>query len=200
MISSTKKHWYEYLWIWPIAFFALGFFNIMFAWLGMIDLLVPLGFALFAGNKRFCNRYCGRARLLQLLGAKLGLSRGVAHPKWLSSNWIRYGFLTFFLVMFAVMIFQTYLVAAEARTLSQAITLLWALNVPWDWAYSASAVPEWMAQFAFGFYGLMLTSTLLGLAAMALFRPRSWCAFCPMGTMTQGICRVRHRIFRGKNA
>ena len=37
-----KKHWYDYLWIWTILYFALGFFNILFAWLGMIDFLVPL--------------------------------------------------------------------------------------------------------------------------------------------------------------
>ena len=43
-----KKKWYDYLWIWTIVYFTLGFFNILFAWLGMIDFLVPLGFAIFA--------------------------------------------------------------------------------------------------------------------------------------------------------
>ena len=38
-----------------------------------------------------------------------------------------------------------------------------------------------------------LRGLLLGLAVMALYRPRTWCAFCPMGTMTQGICRLRSR-------
>ena len=49
-----KKHWYDYLWIWTIVYFALGFFNILFAWLGMIDFLVPLFIALFGGSKAFC--------------------------------------------------------------------------------------------------------------------------------------------------
>lgn len=31
------KHWYDYLWVYAIIYFALGFFNILFAWLGMID-------------------------------------------------------------------------------------------------------------------------------------------------------------------
>ena len=48
-----------------------------------------------------------------------------------------------------------------------------------------------MAQFAFGFYSLMLTSNLIGWIVMALFKPRSWCVFCPMGTMTQLICKLR---------
>ena len=29
------KHWYDYLWVYAIIYFALGFFNILFAWLGL---------------------------------------------------------------------------------------------------------------------------------------------------------------------
>lgn len=29
------KHWYDYLWVYAIIYFALGFFNILFAWLGI---------------------------------------------------------------------------------------------------------------------------------------------------------------------
>ena len=28
-------------------------------------------------------------------------------------------------------------------------------------------------------------------AVMVLYKPRTWCAFCPMGTMTQGICKLK---------
>ena len=89
-----KKKWYDYLWIWTIIYFVLGFFNILFAWLGMIDFLVPLGFAIFGGNKYFCNHFCGRGQLLGKLGSKLSLNR--ATPKWMRSKWFRYGFLCFF--------------------------------------------------------------------------------------------------------
>ena len=54
-------------------------------------------------------------------------------------------------------------------------------------------VAPWSAQFAFGFFGVMMTSTVLGLLTMVFFRPRSWCVYCPMGTMTQGICQLKHR-------
>ena len=27
---------------------------------------------------------------------------------------------------------------------------------------------------------------------MVLYKPRTWCAFCPMGTMTQGICKLKN--------
>ena len=188
-----RKKWYEYLWIWSILYFALGFFNILFAWLGMIDFLVPLGFAIAAGNKGFCNRYCGRGQLFRVLGDRCHCSRNRPTPRWLSSKWFRYGFLIFFLTMFGNIVFQTWLVASGAASLREAIKLFWTSRIPWGWTYAAGAVPDWIAQFSFGFYSLMLTSTLIGLIVMALYKPRTWCAFCPMGTMTQTICKIKAR-------
>ena len=34
---------------------------------------------------------------------------------------------------------------------------------------------------------------LLGLIVMVLYMPRTWCAFCPMGTMTQSICKLKNK-------
>ncbi len=193
MAGMAKKKWYEYLWIWSIVYFSLGFFNILFAWLGMIDFIVPLLFAIFAGNKHFCNRYCGRGQLFSVLGAKL--SCGKVTPRALSSKWFRFGFLAFFLTMFGSMVAQTYLVARGARSLRQAIKLFWTIKVPWKWAYTGFLGENWawVAQFSYGFYSLMLTSTLIGLIVMVFYRPRSWCTFCPMGTMTQSICKIKAR-------
>ena len=188
------KKWYDYLWIWSIVYFALGFFNILFAWLGMIDFLVPLGIAIFGGSKAFCNRYCGRGQLFRVLGNQCHCSRNKPTPKWLSSKWFRYGFLVFFLFMFGNIVFQTWLVGAGAASLKEAIKLFWTFRIPWGWTYTAGTVADWIAQFSFGFYSLMLTSTLIGLIVMVLFKPRSWCAFCPMGTMTQGICKIKRGI------
>lgn len=186
-----KKKWYDYLWIWTIVYFVLGFFNILFAWLGMIDFLVPLGFAIFGGNKYFCNNFCGRGQLLGKIGSKFSSNR--ATPKWMSSKWFRYGFLCFFLTMFGNMIFQTYLVGAGVKSLREGIKLFWSFNIPWGWAYSAGTVSDWIAKFSFGFYSLMLTSTLIGIIVMVLFKPRTWCVFCPMGCMTQTICKIKNK-------
>lgn len=188
---NKKKYWYDYLWIWSIVYFALGFFNILFAWLGMIDFLVPLVFALVGGNKHFCNKYCGRGQLLTVLGKNRKCSLGRPTPRWMASRGFRYGFLIFFLTMFGNMVFQTWLVASGARSLREMIKLFWTIRVPWGWTYTAGMVPDWIAQFSFGFYSIMLTSTLIGLIVMVLYKPRTWCSFCPMGTMTQGICKLK---------
>lgn len=189
--EPSARHWYGYLWIASLAYLILGFFNIMFAWLGLICFLVPLGISAFTGSKLYCNKYCGRGQLFYLLGKKLRLSPGRPIPRWMKSRAFRYGFLAFFLLMFCQMLFNTYLVFRETQGLKQAVTALWMFRLPWNHAYHDPGLPLWMAQFAFGFYSIMLTSTILGVITMALFRPRSWCVYCPMGTMTQIICKAK---------
>ncbi|KXL54177.1 hypothetical protein CLNEO_04070 [Anaerotignum neopropionicum] len=188
---TKKKNWYDYLWIASLLYIFLGFFNILFAWLGLICFFIPLIMSLTGGKKGYCNRYCGRGQLLSILGKRF--SKNLPIPKWLYSKWFRYGFLVFFLTMFANMLFSTYLVFAGTHGLRETITLLWSFSLPWHFAASAAPIADWVKQFAFGFYSLMLTSTLLGLVTMVLFRPRSWCVYCPMGTMTQLVCKAKYK-------
>ena len=187
-----KKHWYDYLWIVSLTYLILGFFNILFAWLGLFCFFIPLIISLAKGTKGYCNRYCGRGQLFGLQGGRFGFSRKKDIPKWMKSKWFRYGFLVFFFVMFFAMLWNTYLVFSGAQDLKQTVTLLWTFKLPWQWAYHGTQFHPGAVQFAFGFYSVMLTSTVLGLITMALFKPRSWCVYCPMGTMTQLIYRVRN--------
>ena len=188
-----KQQWQNHVWILSLLYLILGFFNILFAWLGLLCFFIPLGIAAIKGTKGYCNRYCGRGQLFALLGGKLGLSRNQSPPAFLKSKWFRYGFLSFFLIMFFQMLWNTWLVFSGIQELKQAVTLLWTFRLPWEWAYNGAAAAPWVAQFAFGFYSVMLTSTILGLATMLLFKPRSWCVYCPMGTMTQLICKLKNK-------
>lgn len=182
-----RRHWTEYLWMMSVIYLILGLFNMLFAWLGVICFITPLLLSMIQGKKTYCNYYCARGQLFERLGGTWGLSRKKNPPRFLRSAWFRYGFLVFFMMMFGWMIYSTYLVFAGG-SLRQAVTLLWIFQLPWQWSNTSSVSP-WIAQFAFGFYGVMLTSTVLGLLTMMLFKPRSWCVYCPMGTMTQGICK-----------
>lgn len=188
-----KKHWYDYLWIFSLLYLILGFVNILFAWLGLLCFFIPLIIAIFSGTKAYCNRYCGRGQLFSLLGGRFGLSRKKNPPKFLKSKWFRYGFLIFFFIMFFQMLFNTWLVFDGAANLKQVVTLLWTIKLPWHWAYHGTVIAPWVAQFSFGFYSVMLTSTFLGFLTMILFKPRSWCVYCPMGTMTQLICKAKYK-------
>ena len=188
-----KKSWYDYLWIASLMYQVLGFFQILFAWLGLLCFFIPLIIAIVKGNKGYCNRYCGRGQLFELIGGRFGLSRRKDVPKWMKSKAFRYGFLIFFFAMFFQMLWTTYLVFSGVESLHQAVTLLWTWKLPWNWAYHGVNVSPGIAQFAFGFYSVMLTSTVLGFVTMLLFKPRSWCVYCPMGTMTQLICKGKNK-------
>ena len=51
----------------------------------------------------------------------------------------------------------------------------------------------WIASLLYlvlGFFNILFA--WLGLLTMVLFKPRSWCVYCPMGTMTQLICKAKH--------
>lgn len=182
----------EYLWIMSSLYLVLSLFNLMFAWLGMICFITPLLISIYKGNKAYCNKYCGRGQLFDLLGNRLKLSRKKPMPKWMKSTQFRYGFLVFFFIMFFSMLGNTYMVMKGATNLREVITILWTFKLPWEfWEYSSFS--PWMVQFAFGFYSVMVTSTILGLGTMVFYKPRSWCVYCPMGTMTQGICKIKNR-------
>ena len=184
------KKWTDSLWIYTPLYLILGLFNILFAWLGVIEFLIPFISAFTPANKKFCNLYCPRSRFFEILGNKFHLSRHKAPPAFLSAPWFRYGFLAFFMTMFGLMIFNTYQVFAGTRSLNEVITILWTFKFGW---FAQSFGPDWVVQFGYGMYSMMLTSSILGILMMILYRPRSWCAYCPMGTMTQSICKLKAR-------
>lgn len=188
---KKKKQWYDYLWILSATYLFLGLFNILFAWIGVLCFVIPLIISFTNKNKSYCNVYCGRGQLFELIGKKI--SRDKPMPKFLKSKRFRYLFLIFFLSMFVNMLFSTYLVFNGANNLKEVITLFWTFKLPWNFTNLTNVSP-WIGQFAFGFYSMMLTSTLLGLIIMILYKPKSWCVVCPMGTMTQGICIVKDKL------
>ncbi len=55
-----KRHWYDHLWVVSLTYLILGFFNILFAWLGLFCFFIPLIISAVKGTKGYCNRYCGR--------------------------------------------------------------------------------------------------------------------------------------------
>lgn len=195
-MKKNKKKLTDYMWILSVAYLTLGLFNILFAWLGLLCFSIPLIISLAGGGKKHCNVYCGRGQMLDLMGTKLKLSRNKDIPKFLKSKWFRYGFLIFFLAMFVSMLNTTYLVFSSAKDLKEVITLIWTFKVPWHWT-DVSMVSPWIAQFAFGFYSMMLTSSILGIITMMLYKPKSWCVYCPMGTMTQLISKAKYKPIEG---
>lgn len=193
-MKKKQRKWHEFLWISSSLYLILGFFNILFAWLGMICFLIPIILSFTTKSKIYCNKYCGRSQLFNILGNKFKLSKKKDVPSFLYSKAFRYGFLIFFLSMFSLMVYRTYLVFLSVNSLRETVKLLWSFKINWSFASAGEIVPSWIAQFAFGFYSLMLTSNILGFLTLVFYKPRGWCLYCPIGTMTQGICILQNKV------
>ena len=49
-----KRHWYDHLWVVSLTYLILGFFNILFAWLGLFCFFIPLIISAVKGTKGYC--------------------------------------------------------------------------------------------------------------------------------------------------
>ena len=45
-------------------------------------------------------------------------------------------------------------------------------------------LPEFLTHFSYRIYSMTLSSTLIGLALGILYAPRTWCAVCPVNTLS----------------
>lgn len=91
---SKRNHWYDYLWVLTALYLALGFLT-FFCLAGAAVLFIPLIMASTFGTKSYCNKYCGRGQLFELIGNSWKLSPKRDIPSWLRSHTFRYGFLLF---------------------------------------------------------------------------------------------------------
>ena len=185
-----KKRWFDYLWIGELLYLVLGLSNILFAWLGMLFFFHPPACGHIWREQGLLQPLLRTGTALGHFGRKVEAFKKCTTAEIFAQPLVSIRILAFFMVMFGLMLFSTYQVFSGAP-LRESVILLWVFRLPWQWA-KVDMVAPWFAQFAFGFFGVMLTSTVLGILTMILFRPRSWCVYCPMGTMTQGICVLKN--------
>lgn len=180
-----KNNWTNKLYIVTIIFFALGFFNIIFGWLGFICMVTP--FILLARDKKktWCQNYCPRASLFTVMFKGRSLT-GKAGPKWLtrgSGKWIILVYFTinlFILTMSTIMVFRGRIDAMERIRFMLAFQLPW--NIPQF--LSVGFAPEWSVHLSFRIYSMMFTTTVLGLILGWVYTPRTWCTICPINTIS----------------
>jgi len=191
-----KKNWTNYLYIITISFFILGFFNIIFSWLGLICMILP--FVLLARDKKktWCHNYCPRASLFHTL-FKGRLLTGKTGPNWLirgKAKWVMLGYFSinlFILTMSTVMVFK------GRREPLEKIRFLLALQFPWDipQILNLGTMPDWIAHLSFRIYSMMFTTTVLGLILSWIFKPRTWCTICPINTISDiSLKKIKQKV------
>ena len=64
MAVAKKKKWSEYMWIVSATYLILGFFNIMFAWIGLLCFFIPLILSEMSGEAKILIFLRGAANIL----------------------------------------------------------------------------------------------------------------------------------------
>lgn len=180
-----RRGWKNYSFIITILFFALGFFNIIFAWLGFACLLLPFVFIVKDRRKTWCQEYCPRAGLFGVLFRSRSLT-GKAGPNWLirgKAKWIIFIYIIFNLF---VLTMSTVMVSSGRREPMEMVRFLIAFKLPWEMPQllDIASIPGWAVHLSYRVYSMMLTTTVLGLLLAWIFRPRTWCTVCPINTVS----------------
>ena len=172
------------LYIVTLLFFALGLVNMFFAWLGLICFALPFVLLIKNKHKTWCSTYCPRASLFNRLLSRI--SRHTNPPRWLVGKDARDYVLIYFGVNLFVAILSTVMVFKGRVDALDSLRLLMVWQVPWEvpQLLDLPGIPPWSVHATFRIYSIFLTSTLVGLLLGLLFKPRTWCAICPVGTVS----------------
>lgn len=167
----------------PLLFFGLGLFNMMFAYLGFICMALP--FILLAKNKQktWCQRYCPRAELFNVLFRGRSLT-GKAAPAFLTGPTARKVFFAYFMINFMILLLSTVMVGIGRVEALTDLRFLMAFRLPFSppQVLLASDVPSWLLHMPYRIYSMMMTTTVIGLLLGWIYKPRTWCTICPVGT------------------
>lgn len=187
------RGWRKYSYLITIVFFVLGFFNILFAWLGFGCLILPFVLLAINKNKTWCQDYCPRANLFGVFRNRS--MTGNAGPVWLIKGKAKWYVLGYFAFNMFVLTMSTIMVFVGRRAPLEQIRFLFVFKLPWTipQLLNFDAFPNWAVHLSFRMYSMMFTTTVVGLILAWIFRPRTWCTVCPVNTVSDLIL---HKIKR----
>jgi hypothetical protein len=179
-MKKTKQRFY---FIFTLLFFILGFFNILFAWLGFLCMILPFTILFKTGKNKWCQTYCPRANLYTTLFKR---TKSRPSPKWVNTKWAKKLFLGYFIFNIFILILSTIMVVVGRIQSMEMVRILFAFQLPWDLPQLINLpnIPTWSIHLSFRIYSMMLTTTSIGLVLGYLYRPRTWCTICPVMTLS----------------
>ncbi len=169
-----------------LLYFGLGFVSILFGLLAFVCMGIP--FILLARYKKklWCSSYCPRASLLMKTGTT---SKTRRIPLQFSNGKLKKVMLWYFGLNLLFITGSTIQVATGNMASMEYVRLFIAIPLaPLPQLLEVSSPPAIM-HLSYRLYSMMLSSTLLGIALSRLYRPRIWCAICPVGTVSNALLR-----------
>jgi len=152
--------------IWVIVpIIALGGLFYPILGLPMLPMMVFLLVLSYFKGRYWCGNLCPRGSFLDFLIRPISADRLI--PGWMRSAWFRWGFLTVFMTVFVV------------RT-------IFVFNQFDGWN-------AWL-QWGYVFATLCLVTTTVAIFLGLFYNPRTWCSFCPMGTLQNSLYSAGNHV------
>ncbi len=181
------------LFIITILYFILPMINIYLALTAAGCILIPFLLLKRSGRNIWCAYACPRANSLSRLRF---LNIGFKTPEWLKGKSMRNNMLIYFGINFSFIALSTIMVSAGRINPIDKIRLLIIFQLPFSlpqlFPPETPAAP--VLHLAYRFYSFMLTSTLLGIILAILFKPRTWCAICPVNSISIKMLNNRKEV------
>ncbi|MBN2852807.1 MAG: 4Fe-4S binding protein [Clostridia bacterium] len=164
-------------------FFAAGIINISFSILGLFCFIYPFILFLKYKDRIWCRYFCPRSGFLSVVISKISFK--LKPPKWLTGETARQIAVYYFSVNILFIIYSTVMVAIGRMYPMNYLRFFIAFIVPFRLPQLISVnLPAFVIHFGYRIYSMMLTSVVVGSVLGIIFKPRVWCGFCPIQTLT----------------
>lgn len=183
-----NKSWTSKLYIFTILLFTLGFFNIIFAWLGFLCMIIPFILLIKDKKKTWCQSYCPRANFLTLIFQRKSTSRT---PNWIMKDKTKEFFLIYLGVNLFILFMSTLMVFIGRIDSIEKIRFMIAFELPWSMPQllNIKSIPDWAVHLSFRVYSMMFSTTIIGMILALIYQPRTWCKICPVNTLSDIVLK-----------
>ena len=172
------------LYVLTIVYFTLPFVSILFANLALLCMTIPFVLLAKTKQKSWCQHYCPRASLLKSVPNK---QKNRSIPKLIANKKARTIMLWYFSLNLLFITGSTIQVARGNMASMEYVRLFIAIPLfPLPQLIGLQG-PTFLLHLSYRFYSMMASTTILALVLGHLYRPRIWCAACPVGTMMDKI-------------
>ena len=182
-MTINKVNYQDKLFVFTIIFFAIGFLHISFAIIGLICFIAP--FVLFSvyGDKVWCKYYCPRAGFLNKALSKISMHKKL--PRWLTQAKVKKVVLTYFGINLFFITMSTIMVSlGKIQPIEQIrFMIVFPLPIKMPQLLNLDVIAP-LLHLGYRVYSVMFSSTIIGLILGILYSPRTWCAICPIQTLT----------------
>lgn len=177
------------LYLFTVLYFAVGFINIVFAMSALLCMALPFILVYKDKKQSWCRGLCPRADLLSRVGKRFGT--GNRAPRWLLGAKTKRMVLTYFCMNIMFAMASTFAVSEGMSPPIDKVRFLIVFEFPRSLPQLVqfSFISDTLLHFSYRLYSIMFTSSVIGMVMSLFYKPKSWCAVCPVNTMTAGLLK-----------